>query len=251
MTTSEIMVGIEGSKYAALRPESDVREALLANLAPGESISANDLPRVKTPAGGGKMWGWTNAGNNDESAKSIDGILVYYGMRGTLWGTDEISKGVQPVLVSYDLTTAVRVGDDLGDLDPDVLETCRTGDRTYDWTRLPQNQYGSGRNGIGKRCKESRLLAILREGEMWPLLVQAGVGSLKTVCPFVRRLSVPHYRAVVSLTLEKAESSGGIDYSQIVPKLLGTISKEEGELVRKLYTEPLSRIATQFDVSHD
>ena len=247
MTTSELMVGVEGSKYAALRPDSDVRAALLANLAPGETISSSDLPRVKTPAGGGKVWSWVDAGNNDQSAKSIDGILCYYGVRGTLWGTDEVTKGVQPVLVSYDLQTAIRVGDDLGDLDADVLETCRTGDRTYDWTRLPQNQYGSGRNGVGKRCKESRLLAILREGEMWPLLVTAGVGSLKTVCPFVKRLPVAHFCAVVSLTLEKVESSGGIDYSQIVPKLLGTVSKAEGEIVRRLYTEPLAKVATQFD----
>ena len=41
MTTSEIMVGIEGSKYAALRPESDVREALLANLANQMLLIAN------------------------------------------------------------------------------------------------------------------------------------------------------------------------------------------------------------------
>jgi hypothetical protein len=67
----------------------------------------------------------------------------------------------------------------------------------------------------------------------------------------VKRLSVPHFRAIVSLTLDKVENSGGQPYSQIVPKLLGTISKEEGEIVKRLYTEPLSRIATQLDVSHD
>lgn len=248
--TGELITGYDGSKFLALRPDSDVREALLANLGPGETLQASDLPRVPTPAGGGKMWNWTDGGNNEQTAKSIDGVLVYYGARGTLWGSESPQSGVQPVLVSYDLMTAVRMNDDIGDLDADVLESCRTGDRTYDWTLLPYNQYGTGKGGHGKRCKESRLLAILRADEAWPLLVTAGPGSLKTVTPFVKRLPVPHFRAEVSLTLEKVESAGGQPYSQIVPKLNGTISREEGEIVRRLYTVPLSRIVSQIDTIH-
>jgi len=29
------------------------------------------------------------------------------------------------------------------------------------------------------------------------------------------------------------------------------VSKEEGDIVRRLYTEPLSRVATQIDVTHE
>lgn len=253
--TGELMVGTEGSTFLALRPDSDVREALMANLGAGETIQASDLPRVPMPAGGGKVWQWLDAGNNDQSAPSIDGALVYYGVRGTLWPTQEATTGRQPVLVSYDLQTAVRVGDDLGDLDADILESCRIGDRLYDWRRLPYNKFanegGIGTEGRGKRCKESRVLAILREDEAWPLLVTAPVGSLKTIAPFVKRLPVPHFRAVVSLTLNKVENADGKPYSQIVPKYLRELSKEEGELIRRLYTEPLSRIAQQFDVQQD
>lgn len=251
MATGELITGEAGSKFLALRPDSDVREALMANLGPGETLNASDLPRVSTPAGGGKVWSWTDSGNNEQSAKSIDGVLVYYGVRGTLWGSEDPQGGVSPVLVTYDLLTAVRLNDDIGDLDAEVLESCRTGDRTYDWRRLPYNEYGTSKSGRGKRCKESRLLAILRENEAWPLLVTAGPGSLKTVTPFVKRLAVPHYRAIVSLTLEKIENAGGQPYSQIVPKYLGEISKSEGEIVRRVYTEPLSRVAQQIDVPQD
>lgn len=251
--TGELIAAVDESKFLALRPDSDVREALLANLGPGETISASDLPRVPTPAGGAKMWSWVDAGNNDQSAKSIDGILVYYGVRGVLWGSENPTTGTQPVLVTYDLMTAVRVNDDIGDLDSDVLESCRIGDRTYDWTRLPYNRFpsdgGLGSSSKSKRCKESRLLAVLREDEAWPLLVTASVGSLKTVTPFVRRLAVPHYRAVISLTLDRVENAAGQAYSQIVPKYLGEISKEEGALVKRLYTEPLSRVVNE--MSHD
>ena len=253
--TGELMVGTEGSTFLALRPDSDVREALMANLGAGETIQASDLPRVPMPAGGGKVWQWLDAGNNDQSAPSIDGVLAYYGVRGTLWPTQEATAGRQPVLVTYDLQTAVRVSDDLGDLDADILESCRIGDRLYDWRRLPYNKFanegGIGTDGRGKRCKESRVLAILREDEAWPLLVTAPVGSLKTIVPFVKRLPVPHFRAVVSLTLNKVENADGKPYSQIVPKYVRELSKEEGELIRRLYTEPLSRIAQQFDVQQD
>jgi len=56
---------------------------------------------------------------------------------------------------------------------------------------------------------------------------------------------------VVSLTLNKAVSKGGIDYSQIIPELVGTISREEGLVIKRLYTDPLTRLATQFDVQQD
>lgn len=249
--TGELIVGVPDSKFLSLRPDSDIREALMANLGPGESLSASDLPRVPTPAGGGKVWSWTDSGNNEQSAKAIEGALVSYITQGVLWGSEEPQAGVQPVLRTFDLMTAVRVNDDIGDLDSDVLESCRIGDRLYDWQRLPYNQYGSSRGGRGKRCKESRLLAILREDEAWPLLVTAGPGSLKTVTPFVKRLPVAHFRCVVSLTLEKVENAGGQAYSQIVPKLVRTLTREEGEIIRRLYTEPLSKLATQLDVPQD
>lgn len=249
--TGELITGCENSNYVALQPASDIREALMANLGPGESIGPQDLVKVQTPTGGGKVWSWTDAGNNEQSAKSIDGVLVSVQPRGVLWATEEPQAGVQPVLMSYDLQTAVRLNDEIGDLDEDVLESCRIGDRLYDWKRLPYNEYGTARGGRGKRAKESRLLAILRQDEAWPLLVTAGPGSLSTVVPFVKRLVVPHFRMEVSLTLEKKENAGGQAYSQIVPKQIGTLSREEGEMIRRLYTEPLSKIAKELDVPQE
>jgi hypothetical protein len=246
--SNELSVGVD-SKFVALRPDSDFREAMLANLGQGESLSAGDLPRVPTPAGGGQVWSWTDAGNNNQTSETIDGVLVYYGLHGVLWGSEQPQGGVSPVLITHDLITATRINDDLGDLDPEILESCRIGDRTYDWRRLPYNQYGSAANGNGRRCKESRIMAILREDEAWPLMVQAGPGSLKSVTKFVKRLPVPHYRAIVSLTLQKTQNSGGQSYSEIVPMLLGDLSREEGDLVRRMYTEPLSREVTSVDAS--
>ena len=46
-------------------------------------------------------------------------------------------------------------------------------------------------------------------------------------------------------------SKSGIDYSQIVPELIGTISREEGLVIKALYTDPLTRLSTQFDAGQD
>ena len=82
--TGELIAAVEQSDYLALRPDSDVREALMANLGPGESISASDLPRVPTPAGGAKMWSWVcRAASPDSSwVSAMSPARV-----GPLWST--------------------------------------------------------------------------------------------------------------------------------------------------------------------
>ena len=229
--------------FLALHGDSDFKEAMAANLATGETIQVSDLIRIKTPAGGGKTWQYVNSDGVEVESKAVTGLLVYYAPIGQLWGSDDPTKGQRPVLTSYDLKTATRTNDSLGDIDPEQLAAFRVGDRTYDW--------GSGKGGVGRRIKESRTLAILQPGEAWPVLLSVGAGSLATICPFVKRLKVAHYRVNVSLTLQKAASKSGIDYSQIVPELIGTISREEGLVIKALYTDPLTRIATTFDAGQD
>lgn len=238
---------VDVTAFPALSPDSDLAEAIAANTG-GGGFDLRALVRVKTPAGGGRTWTYLDAGNNEIEEKAIEGVLVYVGKRGTLWGSEDMSKGRPPVLVSYDLKTAERVNDDIGDLDAAALEACRVGDGIYDWQRLPWNKDGSGKGGHGRRCKESRLLGVLQAGQAFPVLVSAGPGSLKTVCPFLTRLEVPHWRVRVSLTLERAVSQGGIDYSQIVPRVTGKLSREAGLAFKRLYTEPLMAVERQMEI---
>ena len=86
--------GQTGDIWLALQPDSELNAALAANIASGESFSASDLVRIKTPAGGSRTWQWTDAGNNEREARVIRGLLVCYLVRGTLWGRDDVSKGV-------------------------------------------------------------------------------------------------------------------------------------------------------------
>jgi len=254
-TTTDMAVLEPVTGFLALHGDSDFKEAMQANLSTGETIQVSDLIRVKTPAGGGRTWQYVNSDGVEVESKAITGLFVYYAPLGQLWGSDEPTKGQRPVLTSYDLKTAIRTNDSLGEIDPEQLAAFRVGDRTYDWEAMGKEGspfgWGSGKGGVGRRIKESRTLAILQPGEAWPVLLSVGGGSLSTITPFVKRLKVAHYRANISLTLQKVASKAGIDYSQIVPELLGTISREEGLVIKSLYTDPLTRIATQFDAGQD
>lgn len=242
--STALSTNVKTVDYPALSPNSRQARIISQNLG-DEPMQEQDLIRVPTPAGGSTTWSIDNAGNV-ETTDEIVGLLVAVAKRGVLWPKDDPSD-MRPVLVSNDLIVGYRVGEDtaLGDIDPKALERYRVGDRRYDWAALstgPEFGYGSGKSGAGKKVKEARILAILRQGETWPILVTVGPGSLRGVLPFLKRLPCFPYEAVVGLKLQRTKSSGGQPYSMIVPRLVGVISEEQGEVARKVYHEPLTRM---------
>lgn len=242
MATGELSV--KSVDYPALSPDSRQMQIIAANLE-GEPMQETDLVRVKTPSSGVTQW-TIEVDGNLTTTDEIVGLLVGVGKKGMLWPQEDPSD-LRPVIVSNDLQIGYRVSDDLGTIKPESLEKYRIGDRKYDWVSLsngPEFGYGSARGGHGKRCKEMRVLAILRQGETWPILVGIGPGSLRNVLPFLKRLPVFPHEAVIGLRLVKAKSKGGQPYSQVVPRLVGTITPEQGEVARRVYAEPLRAMFT-------
>jgi hypothetical protein len=84
------------------------------------------------------------------------------------------------------------------------------------------------------------VLAILRDGETWPLLVTVGAGSLANWLPFRKRLPSFMYECVIGLKLAKVKNAGGQPYSQIVPRLVGLVSEEQGSSAERVYHKPLT-----------
>lgn len=228
---------ITKDSFLSLQEGSEIAEAMEANLVPGEGITISDLPRVSIPAGGKTTWTWEDR-RGEQSAKEISGVLVLVQPYGVLWPTEDVGDN-RPLLVTTDLIHAYRVGREFGDIDPDELEKYRLDERSYNWQDLPWNQWGSGRNGTGKRCKEQRLLFVLAPGEVMPYLVTAQPGSLKAVSKFIKQLDVPFWRAIVKLTLKQETNDAGISYASILPVQIGVLDKTTGDRVKALYTDPL------------
>lgn len=241
--STAISTNVQTIDYPALAPSSRQMRIIQANL-DGEAIRETDLVKVKTPLGGSTTWTFDNNGNT-ESTDELIGLLVGIGKRGYLWPSDEPTEQ-RPVIVSNDLVTGYRVSDEMGQIDPKLLDRFRIGDRLYDWAAMsasPEFGFGSAKGGA-KRIKEMRILALLRAGDIWPVLVTVGGGSLRQWESFRKKLPSFHYECVVGLKAVKTKNAAGQPYSQIQPRIVGTITEEQGEVAFRTYTEALSKMFT-------
>jgi hypothetical protein len=236
------LVKYERSEFAVLSPGSSAKLAMQENLVEGDSFSALDLVRVKTPSGGSTIW-TIDSTAGPVHLPEIVGVLVYNCRRGLLWKSLEIGENDKPIVVSNDLIYG-RLNVPPEEIPADFVEglrKCEIPDRpgVYDWSALPWCQFGTGKKGQGKFAKESRMLYVLTRDAIWPLVIPAGPGSLGDVTRFIKRLEVPQYRAVVGLTLKEELSAGGIKYSKIVMNLKGVLGEEEGAELKEMYTDRL------------
>lgn len=227
-------------RFAALEPDSEIAEAMRVNLAGSEDLNPSLLERVPMPTGGSTMWSFERHGEPRSCAELI-GVPVYFGVRRTIWGSLEPS-GKGPVLIGSDTEKMYRVSDDLGDLDPAVLEAARIGDRVYSCRELAYCQWGSGRNGKGRRMKDSRIICLLQADDAWPLLIQVGAMSVDPVSNFFQTLPAAYYQCVVSLGLERAQNGNGQPYARVRPKLAGKLTREQGRTLAETYTAALTRM---------
>ena len=235
--TTAISTNVKTSDFAILDPTSEIAAGLADPNR--ETMDYSVISNVKMPAGGGVIW-TIEIDGNVEAVPEITGILCAVQKHGVIWPTAEFSGGgARPVVESWDLLKGIRRGDDLGDIDPAELDRCANPDGTVRWRELSYTQPGSAPNGRGCRAKESRILYILRPGDLFPVKISAGPGSLMTVKPFLARMALPAYRHVISLGLKRVQSGNGITYSQVVPKIVEKLSVEQGEIIRQAYTLPL------------
>jgi hypothetical protein len=110
------------------------------------------------------------------------------------------------------------------------------GDPGGSCAKCPYNQFGSGENG-SKACKNRRRIYVLREGEIFPLLLSLPTGSLKEFTKYVKRLLSKGRKSnsvVTRFSLKKATNSGGIAYSQAQFAIDRTLTAEEYALIGRL-----------------
>lgn len=82
--------------------------------------------------------------------------------------------------------------------------------------KCPLNQFGSGENG-SKACKNRRRIYLLREGEVFPMLLSLPTGSIKGFTRYMMRLVSKGRKSnsvITRFSLKKVVNSGGISYSQ-------------------------------------
>lgn len=218
----------------------------------GSNIDLRSLTTLTIPKT--TRWTWDVLGV-EFSEKAITGVCVVNGpMEYVVWPHESTSGGDRspPALRSPDGKRAYRIGDDLGTLDAAVIEAAKVGKDDegrdfYDATKIPYFQWqrdAKGRNS--RRAKAVKTIGVLREGDVSPIMIRLSNTSSPVVHRFydevLTKLNCPHWACVCEFSLETVKAAN--DYTRIVPKFIGTISKEDAEYLHAAYTLPLSPYAS-------
>jgi hypothetical protein len=174
--------------------------------------------RVKIPSGGSTMYELPgDEADEPETVKEFSAVILHH----------------HPVLQYYkEKYTGGSNPPDCGSLDGVTGE----GDPGGVCAKCPLAQFGSGENS-GKACKNRRRLFLLREGEIFPLILSLPTGSLKEFSRYIKRLLSRGNKSnmvVTRFTLKKATNSSGIAYSQAAFAVDRPLTAEEQALIGRL-----------------
>lgn len=191
--TTEMAVA---SGFAALSNMAELNDPMMEDLA-GMELT---FDRIKIPAGGSTAFEIPDGdGDDTQMVKDVTGVILLHHPAYAYY-TEKYAGGSNPPdCGSFDGIT--------GNGTPGG--SCAT---------CPYNQYGSG-DGQGKACKNRRMIYILMEGELFPMVLSLPTGSLKEFQKYVKRqLSKARKlsQIVTKISLRKATSNSGIAFSQAV-----------------------------------
>lgn len=243
---------------------STILEMLQENT--GEStISEFDLDRIKVPSGGNTTWAVPSL-EGEQELKAIEGVVVYQRTVRSFWEKrmEESGGGSPPDCSSPDGMFGVgtpKLGDIMHpDYRPDGPKYGPDGNApAYLCKHCPLAAFGSGGNGRSQACKQSRLIFVLREDNVLPLLIAAPPSSLRGMKQYMLRLSgsgVPFYGVVTTFTLKREKNADNIQYSEIAPSMvrrlnptdtakMRAVSQALGPLLDAVTAEPITEPAGQ------
>jgi hypothetical protein len=190
------------------------------NEAMAEELDGLDggFERIKIPSAGSTVFEVPGENPNEPDAvKEFSAVILYH----------------HPLFAYYkDKYTGGSNPPDCGSFDGVIGE----GDPGGNCAKCPYNQFGSGENG-SKACKNRRRIYVLREGEIFPLLLSLPTGSLKEFSRYITRLLSKGKKSnsvVTRFSLKKAVNSGGIAYSQAQFAVDRNLTAEEYALISRL-----------------
>lgn len=226
-----------GEKYAILKQDISALPAILeANIGAGQAINEFDMDRVGIPGGGGLAWSVPDLNGEPEAVPELVGVILLHGDRRAYWkiGFDESGGGTPPDCSSMDGRTGIGYirGEEKENGEPKT-RACKTcpmaqwgsGDFDDKGQPLPKNKCSNG-----QACTQRKVVFLLRQGDVLPLIVDLAPTSIKAFTQFMLRLTskgIPCYGAVVGLKLRNENSNTGIKYSVVSPRLISTLPDED------------------------
>lgn len=200
----------ELENYAITGIENEqIAEIIQANLGPTDGLSRFDLDKCKVPAGGQTRWEVPTL-EGVESKEALAGIIIHWKDVRAFWEEEYTGGNTPPDCYSDD--TIQGIGNPGG-----KCESC------------PFSEWGSAEEGDGQKCKQMRILFILREDDILPMAITAPPTSVRNLKQYFMRLAskaIPFYGVKTSLELKKATNNSGIEYSEIDPSFVEKLSSQ-------------------------
>lgn len=174
--------------------------------------------RIKIPAGGSTAFELPGEDEDDtQMAKEVVGVILYNHPAYAYYTQKYTGGSNPPDCGSFDGVTG-------------------TGTPGGACASCPHNQFGSG-EGQSKACKNRRMLYILQEGELFPMVLSLPTGSLKEFTKYVKRqLSKGRKlnQVVTKISLKKSTSTTGIAFSQAVFSMTRVLEQAEKVAIAKM-----------------
>jgi hypothetical protein len=187
---------------------------MLAEELDGLDIS---FERIKIPSAGSTVFEMPGEDGEPDAVKEFSAVILYHHPLFCYYKTKYTGGNNPPDCGSFDGITGI--GDPGGN--------CKT---------CPLNKFDTGENG-SKACKNRRRIYVLREGEVFPLLLSLPTGSLKEFTKYLKRLLANGKKSnafVTRFSLKKATNISGVVYSQAQFTVDRPLSPEEYALIEKL-----------------
>jgi hypothetical protein len=201
-----------------------------------EELDGLDLSfeKIKIPSGGSTAFEIPDENGELAPVKKFIGVILHQHALSMYYKTAYTGGSNPPDCGSYDGKT--------GEGEPGG--NCK---------RCPLNEFGTGQNGA-KACKNRRRIYILREGEVFPVLLSLPTGSLKGYTEYLQRYlskGQKPWQYVTRFSLQKAVNSGGIAFSQAVFRKDRDLTKQEIAVVAP-FAEQIKAYAQRvgFDVEN-
>ena len=193
---------------------------------------SGSFERIKIPAAGSTVFEIPSEDpDNPDAVKEFSAVILYHHPLYAYYKNKYTGGSNPPDCGSFDGITGE--GDPGGRCD-----------------KCPYNQFGSGEGG-GKACKNRRRIYLLREGEIFPMILSLPTGSLKDFTRYLMRLLSKGKKSnsvVTRFSLRKATNANGITFSQAQFTVDRDLSPEEFNLINSL-SEQVKALSTR--VWHD
>lgn len=186
----------------------------------------NEFERIKIPAGGGVMFEFPSS-NPDESdmVKDFSAVILYHHPMYVFYSSKFNGSNNPPDCLSIDGITGVGV----------------PGGKCMN---CPKNKFGSGENG-SKACKNKHQIYLLRENEIFPMILSLPTSSNREFSRYIKRLLSRGKKSdsvVTKFSLKKAVNNTGISYSQVQFGLGRELENTEMEFIKN-YSEQVKSYA--------